>query len=404
MLIADHTPLAEFRARRERVAQALGDAVALVFAGEHSGHGDYEPDAHFLYLTGLTGEPGAAVLFDPKAEDPKRRIALFLKPLNPELERWDGYRDQITEDAKARTGFDSIFRTNAIPRMLTQSARKRGRLACLHAFAVYDAPVSPDLAVFRKVAERVPGVRIEDHTNLLPRLRAIKSDAELASLEQAVKATAAGYRAAAAAIKPGLNERDLQRTLERAFLDAGATGTGYGSIVGGGIASTVLHYRANNQPLAAGEVVLIDAGARVAGYTADVTRTFPVSGRFTPEQARVYQVVLDALHAATRAARPGVHIHELDAAAREVIARAGYADAYIHGIGHQLGLEVHDATPDGPLEPGMVITIEPGVYLPEQRLGVRIEDDVLITPTGHRVLTAAIPKEIAEVEAMMAAR
>ncbi len=399
-------PLSEFRARREKLLKSLDGAVGVVFAGEGSGvlHGTWEPDANFYYLTGIRGEPGAAVVLDPASEDPKRACVLLLRPRNPEIERWDGLRDELSEGLKSATGFDTILRTTALPRLLTTIARKRARVACLHPFAVYDAPVSPDLAVFRKVAERVVGVRTEDRTNLLASMRAIKSEPELAILRRACSASEQGYRAAARTIRPGLGERELQKALEDAFLHAGGTGTGYNSIVGSGLNSTVLHYNSNRGTLAAGDVVLIDAGARVDGYTADVTRTFPVSGAFTTEQRRVYDVVLEALEAGTRAVRPGVHLHEVDAAAREVIARAGYADAFIHGIGHQLGIEVHDATPDGPLHAGMVITIEPGVYLPELKLGVRIEDDILVTSTGRENLTASIPRDAGAIEALMRAK
>lgn len=402
MLIEPSIALSEFQSRRQRVLKALDGAVGVVFAGEGAGgHGRYSPDANFAYLTGVLDEPGAAVLFDPKAEDPSRRAILFLKPSNPEMERWDGYRDPISESLKDRVGFGTIMRTTMLPRMLTQAARKRGRVACLHPFAVYDAPVSPDLVAFRKVGERVLGVRMEDQTNLIASMRAIKSKTELAVMQRAIDASAAGYRAVARAIKPGVNERQIQKTLEDAFLAAGGTGTGYTSIVGAGLNSTVLHYTANNAPLAAGDVLLIDAGARADGYTADVTRVFPVSGKFSKEQRRIYDIVLEAQEAAIAAVRPGVEIYEVDAAARKVIAKAGYADTYIHGVGHQLGMEVHDATPDGPFQAGMVVTIEPGIYLPEQRIGVRIEDDVLVTSTGRKVLTSAIPKEADEVEAMM---
>jgi Xaa-Pro aminopeptidase len=150
-----------------------------------------------------------------------------------------------------------------------------------------------------------------------------------------------------------------------------------------------------------GDLLLIDAAARVGGYTADVTRTFPVSGRFTKEQRGVYEIVLAAMEAAIRAVKPGVQMAAVDAAARKVIEKAGYGDAFMHGIGHQLGIEVHDSTPDGPLKAGMVVTIEPGIYLPDRKLGVRIEDDILVTGTGSKNLTAGIPKAPDEVEAMM---
>ena len=147
---------------------------------------------------------------------------------------------------------------------------------------------------------------------------------------------------------------------------------------------------------------MIDSAAAYGGYAADVTRTLPVSGRFTAEQREVYEVVLRAQLAAIKAAKPGAKVSDVDSAARNVIEKAGYGDAFIHSTGHPLGLEVHDVMPDGPYRPGMVITIEPGVYFPERKLGVRIEDDILITAGGNRNLTSGIPKTVAEVEAAMA--
>jgi Xaa-Pro aminopeptidase len=401
MIIGEGIEISEFVARRERVLKALDGAVGLVFAGESGAPDSFEPDWNFYYLTGIRDEPGAAVLFDPGAEDPKKRAMLFLKPLNPEIEEWDGFRDRISGSLKTGTGFETVMRTYALPRMLTAAARKRGKMACLHPFAVYDGPVSQDLAAFRKVSERGVGLKIEDMTNLLPSLRAVKSEAEVAMLRRAAEATRAGFAAAARALGPGKNERDIQRVLEDGFRDAGATGTGYGSIVGAGVNSCVLHYKANNQQLADGDVMLIDAGARVNGYTADVTRAFPISGRFSQEQREVYQVVLRAMEASIAAARPGAHWHEVDGAARQVIEKAGYGDFYMHGIGHQLGIEVHDASPDGPLKAGMVITIEPGVYLKDKKIGIRIEDDIVITDRGPVNLTESIPRDIESVERMV---
>ena len=403
MNIGDGINVSEFVSRRETVLNRLGGSVGLVFAGDGppSLHGIWQPDWNFYYLTGIRDEQGAAVLFDPRSEDPKRRCVLFLKPRNPETEAWDGYRDAITSGLKASTGFETIMRTTYIPRMLTGAARKRKSVACLHPFAVYDAPVSPDLAAFRKVAERCLGVSIQDQTNLIPSMRAIKSRAEMGVMEKAAAATASGYRAVARAIKPGVNEAEIQRVLEEGFRAGGGTGTGYNSIVGAGLNSTVLHYNANNQKLASGDLLLIDAAARVDGYTADVTRTFPVNGKFTREQREIYDIVLAAMEASIRAVKPGVHMHQVEAASRRVIERAGHGDAFVHGIGHQLGIEVHDSTPDGPLKAGMVITIEPGIYLQDKKLGVRIEDDILVTRTGSKNLTAMIPKKAAEVEAMM---
>jgi Xaa-Pro aminopeptidase len=395
--------LNEFAERRQRLLKELNGAPAVIFAGEGTAPliGRWRPEASFLYLTGLENEAGAAVLFDPAADDPRHRIALFLRPLNLELERWDGYREQIGPELKRRTGFDTIFRANVLPARLTSAARRAKRLACLHPFSVYPAPVSPDLAVIRQVAERMPGVVIEDRTQLLPQMRAIKSPAELNLMRSAVDATAAGYRAAMAMIRPGVNENEIAETLEQTYRRHGGTGLAYNSIVGGGLNGTVLHYMSNDSVVQDGDLLVIDSGAEYRGYASDVTRTLPVSGTFTSDQRDAYEVVLDAQVASIKAVRPGMKWFEVDDAARNVIERAGLGHAFIHGVGHQLGMEVHDVTPDGELKPGMVVTIEPGIYLPEQKMGIRIEDDILVTRNGNENLTHMIPKTVKEIEAAM---
>jgi Xaa-Pro aminopeptidase len=395
----------EYADRRRRVLGALDGATGVVFAGQGEPmlRGSWAPSAEFRYLTGIRDEPGSAVLFDPGNDDPRRRIVLFLRPLDPERERWDGYRDEIGSALRARYGFETVMRAGALPRALTLAARRCGRLACLHPPAVYDAPVSPDLGVFRRVAERLPEARIIDRTDLLASMRAVKSEGELGLMGRAIEATAAGHAAAGRAIHPGGSERDVLHALVRAFVDAGAQDVAYTPIVGSGRNGTVLHYSSNDGPLRAGDLVVIDAGAEFQGYAADVTRTYPVSGRFAPEQREVYELVLRSQAAGIEAVRPGATLADIDAAARAVIDAGGLGDAFIHGIGHHLGLEVHDAAPEGPLRPGMVLTIEPGVYLPQRNLGVRIEDEVLVTESGARVLTGSIPKEPGEVERMVGA-
>jgi len=393
----------EYQARRDRVLRALRGAVGVVLAGDGAPplQGFWQPNVHFEYLTGIKDEPGAAILFDPGSEDPKRRMILLLKPLNPEMEAWDGYRDPIGRVLKERTGFETVLRVGHLARLLTDAARRRGRLACLHPFAVYEAPVSPDLALFRKVVERVPGVKIEDMTDVLNSLRAIKSKVEVALLESAIEATAAGFEAVTRMLKPGVGEQDVQRTLERAFVAKGASGPAYNTIAGSGRNATVLHYMVNKAQVKAGELMVIDAGASFGGYAADITRTYPASGAFTREQRDLYDVVLRAQEAAIRAVKPGVHMWQVEAASRGVIEKAGHGDRFIHGIGHQLGMEVHDVTPDGPLKAGMVVTIEPGIYFSDTNIGIRIEDDILVTAKGGRNLSALIPKSVRGIEAAM---
>lgn len=333
---------------------------------------------------------------------------LFLRPLNPELEKWDGYRLAITAALKEQTGFASVFRHDKLGMMLNDAARRTKRLAILHPPATYAAAVSPDLDILRKVAERVPGCVIEDRSDAIPAMRCVKSRNEVAMIQRACDITAQGFEAVLATLRPGMNEFDVQETIEHAYRMAGARSLAFPSIAGSGVNSTVLHYRANAKKIEDGDLICLDSGAKWRGYSADVTRTFPANGKFTPRQREIYEVVLKAQLAAIKAVKPGARNSQIDHAARKVIDDAGFGDYFIHGIGHHLGLDTHDATPlgDQPLKAGAVMTIEPGVYIPDEAIGVRIEDDVLVTRggAGCEVLTRAIPKSIADIERAMSKR
>ena len=394
----------EFRARRERLLQELGCAVAIVPAGEAdpSLHHPWKPHAHFEYLTGIVDEPGAMLLLDPSNPVAAKRAVLLLRPLNPEVEKWDGFREELGAALRARTGLDTVMRTGMLGRLLLEGTRRSRTLACLMPLAQWNSPVSADLAILRAQAERVPGTQVQDRSDLLLRMRAAKSAAEIACIREAGRITATGFAAAMRSMRAGMNEFDLQECVEHAYRTNGARELAFRTIAGGGFNATVLHYHANDRPLVDGELVVLDSGAKHAGYSADVTRTLPVSGRFTARQRELYDTVLRAQSAAIAAVRPGATLAQVDAAGRKVIADAGLGDAFIHGMGHHLGLETHDASPDAPLEVGAVITIEPGVYLPKESIGIRIEDDVAVTEGGHEVLTPSIPRTADEVERAMA--
>ncbi len=274
-------------------------------------------------------------------------------------------------------------------------------MACLHTPSVYTQRVSLDLMIFRKVAERIPGTAIEDRSETLAKMRSVKSPQEVALIQQAIDITSVGFEAMMQVARPGLGEFEVQEAIEHAYRGQGSRSSAFATIVGSGVNSTVLHYVANDQTLDGGDLVCVDSGAVFGGYAADVTRTVPVSDTFSKPQREIYELVLEAQTAAIEAIRPGVTFAELDDAARNVIAGAGYGDYFIHSIGHHLGLETHDATPDGPLEQGAVVTIEPGIYMPQEKIGVRIEDDVLVTESRSKVLSAKIPKRVADVEEAM---
>ena len=216
--------LKEFAQRRDRLRAALKKSVGLIFAGDYDAHSDhpYRPHRHFEYLTGLTDEPGAALLLDPSNPVEARREMLFLKPLNPELEKWDGLRMEIAAALRQKTGFRTLFRLDKLAMWLNDAARRSKSLACLHPLAQYTQPVSPDLEIFQKVAERIPGVAIEDRSDELPIMRSAKSKNEIAMLQQAIDITARGFETVMRALKPGMNEFDVQETIEHAYRTSGA--------------------------------------------------------------------------------------------------------------------------------------------------------------------------------------
>ncbi|NRA57347.1 MAG: aminopeptidase P family protein [Phycisphaerales bacterium] len=395
--------LKEFKARRQKVARLLKDRAGVVFAGEHSAslRGDWEPTVEFLYLTGIADEPGAALLLDPSHPNPKRREVLLLRSRDPEDEAWHGIREGLSPELRDRIGVGTVFRTNRLNWLLTEAAARTGRLATLHEPKPAPARVNPDLAAYRLAAERVPGVAIDSAWREFYQLIAAKSPAERALVQKAIDATLAGVRAAATEIRPGANEGAVVRTLQATFAENGGEGNAFNPIAGSGVNATVLHYGANNRVMEDGDMLVLDSGTKFAGYCADITRTFPVNGRFNSTQADAYEIVLNAMRASIKACTVGTWMHDVDMAAREIIDKAGYGHAFYHGIGHHLGISVHDVDPKTPLRKDAIVTIEPGIYLPEENIGIRIEDDILVTSGAPANMSNALPVDRKGVEALM---
>jgi Xaa-Pro aminopeptidase len=236
-------------------------------------------------------------------------------------------------------------------------------------------------------------------------MRSRHSADEIALIQRAVRISEEGFRSAVMEIRPGGFEGRVEAEAERVWKARGARRPAYPSIVGSGPNSTILHYPRSERIMQDRDLILMDMSAEFAHYASDITRTLPVNGKFTAIQRKVYELVLRAQKAALAQVRPGAYFEDLDAVARKVIEEAGYGDYFIHGLGHFVGLDVHDAgVYQEPLAPGMVITIEPGIYLPDEKFGVRIEDDVLVTKTGAKVLSDGLPREADEVEKWMASR
>ena len=398
-------PIKEYASRRSKVIKALKGAAGILFAGDCDGElgTTWRPHSHFEYLTGVTNEPGAVLLFDPTNPVQTRRVVLFLLSRDPEIEQWDGIRKPLGSELQKGVGITTIFRTRAIQVVLKDVASRTNQFATLMPHAGVDAPPSKDMDLWNTVCERVPSCELVDCSNVIPTLRSVKSSAEIQTIQEAVDITARGFSDAMKFVKAGVNEYQVQATLEYVYAMSGGRGSAFPPIVGGGINSTVLHYKENDQQLVDGDLVCIDSGALYEGYGADISRTVPVSGKFSKRQREIYNIVLKAEETAIKAVKPGVTLGEIDAIARAIIVKSGYGDYFIHGIGHHLGLETHDSCgPMTPLKKGAVVTIEPGIYLPDEALGVRIEDDIVVTARGHKNLSKSIPKTVAAIEKAMA--
>jgi len=392
-------PASVYQARRDRVLSELGGCVAVLAAqGEPSGvTEDFRQDGDFLWLTGVT-EPDAWLLLSPKSK--YGRTALFLRPRDPERERWTGPRAPLSPALRERYGVDVMGRGR--PDRAALAAGQETDCVALIAPAGALKDDRPDAELARQLASAL-GLRLVYKRDLLARLRSAHGPEEIALLERAVEITRTGHEAAARSTTAGLSERDVQTQIEYAFFSQGATGLSYSSIVGSGPNGAVLHWDRNSRLLTSGDVVVVDAAAEYGRYASDITRTYPVSGRFAPEQAKIYRAVYQAQEDIFAAIKPGVSMADLQKVAESSLKGAGYLEAFIHGFGHFVGLDVHDAGRyDLPLPVGAVITVEPGVYLPERGFGVRIEDEVLITETGYRLLSERIPRKLEAVEAWIA--
>ncbi|MDZ7268357.1 MAG: aminopeptidase P N-terminal domain-containing protein [candidate division KSB1 bacterium] len=395
----------------------------------------YRQDSNFYYLTGCP-EPEAKLLLVPAGltvpghTQPAREI-LFVRPRNPHAEMWEGPRLGVA-GAQSELGFAVVLPTEAFDRIYRAALAAADTLYLETGRPESYHPASPASDSTRSALEALLGVKLEHPGKILNRLREVKSPAEIALLRRAIAITCEAQRTVMASAQTGMREYELQAMLEYVFTKNGSPRLGFPSIVGSGPNSCILHYRAGDRQTQPGDLVVIDIGAEYGMYTADVTRTIPISGKFSREQAAIYNIVLAAQEAAVALVKPGVGFQDLRAAAVRVIVeglikldilkgtveenvRAGtYRDFFPHGLSHYLGLDVHDAGTYGPLQAGTVFTIEPGIYisaatakkhgLPERyaNLGVRIEDDILVTETGYENLSAGAPRSVAEIEALMA--
>jgi len=395
-------------ARRARLMDRLGEAVALVPASrsrdsetDYVQDNDFRQNNTFFYLTQLE-QPSAWLLLVARSGGPDSAI-LLLPDRVPLMERWTGPKLGPGELAARLTGVPLALSATRLDSVVAAARSRRVPL-----YVPLDRYAQGLAAVDRLRADTSLVVR-----NLRPvvdSMRQVKDAVELAALRRAAAITAEAHRQIALGARAGMFEYEIEAILEGTFRRLGADRVGFPSIVGSGPNGTVLHYDVNRRRAAPGDLVVVDIGAEYAQYTADVTRTFPVSGAFTPRQRALYELVLGANQAVIDSVRPGLAPGRLNQIAREYLrAHSGdlcaprTCDAYLnHGVSHHIGMDVHDVGPGGrPLAPGMVLTVEPGIYIPAESLGIRIEDDVLVTPTGREVLSAAAPKTVVELERLM---
>ncbi len=430
----------EFAKRRAHLVRHIGkEGVAILPAAPQAlrnrdSEYPYRPDSDFYYLTGFADPDAVAVLVPGRKEG---AYILFCRERDPKMEIWNGPRAG-QEGARALYGADEAYPISELDNILPTLLENRRTV-------FYDMGRQPAFDqrllgwINRVRAKSRSGVRapmvFSSLSEPVHEMRLFKSTAEVAAMRHAAVVSAAAHRRAMQACKPGMMEYQVEAELLHEFVREGCRFPAYNPIVGGGANACTLHYNDNNARLNDGELLLIDAGAEFNYYAADITRTFPVNGRFSPEQKALYELVLAAQYAAIDKVRPGNHWNEPHQAAVRVLTAGlvklgllsgkpaqlikdeSYRPFYMHRTGHWLGMDVHDvgdykAGKDWrALEPGMVLTVEPGLYIPAGsenvpkkwwNIGIRIEDDVLVTKHGNDVLTRDAPKTVAEIEALMA--
>jgi Xaa-Pro aminopeptidase len=433
--------LTEFMRRMDPKSVAIIPA-AREAVRSHDTNYRYRQNSDFFYLTGFE-EPDAIAVIAPSEA---RKFTLFVRPRDPERAIWDGYRAGV-EGAKSDYSADEAFPIADFDAKLPEILDGPASLyyAFGHANSELDEKVIRQLTLMRETNRRPlePPQTIVDPTLILHEMRVFKSEAEVEIMQRAADIAAAAHVEAMKTARAGMKEYEVEAMLEASFRRQGAAGSSYTSIVGSGANATTLHYITNQDTLRDGDLLLVDAGAEYLGYASDITRTFPINGKFTEPQRDIYDLVLQTQMSCIDMVRPGVRLEDLKTHSVEMLTEGmvklgllkgdtaklieekKYMQFYMHNLGHFLGIDVHDAGryyfngESRPAEPGMVMTIEPGLYIsPDTKnipegfnqdvpakylgIGVRIEDDVLVTEKGARVLTHRVPKDPGEIEALMA--
>src|SRR6266567_6523483 len=420
----EREPNSVYAERRAKLAaQVDGPIILWGFTGREEGSQTYifEQEQNFYYLTGHN-EEGAGLILLPAAPEGGatnvEREILFLPAKNPQKEKWNGVRISPADPGiEARTGFVAVKSFESGFRSLVEILVKT--LPNFYTILPYEKELGGfphEKAVVEWLQLAAPQAKLKDIRAQIGALRQIKSPGEIAFLKQAVDLSLDAHLEAMKMMRPGLYEYQIAAKMVEIHAMGGSEAEGYAPIVGAGPNSTALHYDRLSRKIEDGDIVVLDVAAQYSGYSADITRTLPANGKFTPRQREIYSIVLGAQNVALAAIRPGAHFsckgkkdglmniaydyinsHGKDREGRPL------GQYFIHGLGHHIGLNVHDPGDHcSPLQPGMVVTVEPGIYISEENLGVRIEDDVLITDSGYKLLSERLPRDPDEIERIMA--
>jgi Xaa-Pro aminopeptidase len=418
----EREPNSVYAERRAKLASQID--CPIVFWGltgreESSQTYIFEQEENFYYLTGHNEEGAGLVILPAKSANDSSsgpREIFYLPAKNPQKERWNGVRMSPADPGiDARTGFATV---KPFAEMRAEVEELAKTCASLYTILPYQKELGGyphEKEVVDWLQQVAPQIKLKDIRPQIGTLRQIKSSGELAFLQRAIDLSLDAHLEAMRMMRPGLYEYQVAAKMVEVHAMGGSEAEGYAPIVGAGPNSTALHYDRLSRKIEDGDIVVLDVGAQYAGYSADITRTLPANGKFTPRQLEIYNIVLGAQNAAMAAIKPGMDLCQkggksLHKISYDYINSHGkdlhgnsLGQYYIHGLGHNIGLNVHDPGEYcKPLQPGMVVTMEPGIYIPEENLGVRIEDDVLITETGYKFLSERLPRDPAEIEKIMA--
>jgi Xaa-Pro aminopeptidase len=404
------------RNRQEIIRQMEEDSILVLFAGKAprktaDEYYRFTPNRNFLYMTGI--DEDSIILMIEKTGS-KTQETLFIQKADPVLEKWVGKRID-GEEAKKLSGIESIRYLEEFENTFTKACFNHPRrILYLDLERMeWDEPYSKGQAFAMEVRKRFPHLQIRNIYHPICQLRTIKSQEEIEKIRKAIQITAAGVESLMENARPGMMEYELEAHFDYTIKTLGAKDFAFTTIAASGKNGTILHYSENNQLIEPGSLILFDLGAQYDYYSADISRTFPVSGKFSKRQKKIYEIVLKAQSAVIDAIKPGVPYRRLNEITIETYSeecrRIGLIREdseiscyYYHNVSHFLGLDTHDVgIRDTELKPGMVITVEPGLYIEEEGIGIRIEDDVLVTENGCEVLSKDIIKTVEEIEAFM---